>query len=225
MSVLQTLDPAATQTVRLVKPFTMVGPERLAAVVDAARYVVRNGIPGALVECGVWRGGCAMAMARTLLEEGAVDRELWLYDTFSGMTPATDVDRTYAGKTADEVLARFAPGDPRLFCPLDDVRAHLAATGWPEDRARFVVGPVEETVPAEIPAQIALLRLDTDWYESTRHELVHLFPRLAPGGVLIVDDYGHWEGCRRAVDEYFAEHQVPMLLARTDYTGRMGVKR
>jgi hypothetical protein len=89
---------------------------------------------------------------------------------------------------------------------------------------RLVKGKVEDTVPKNAPEEIALLRLDTDWYESTRHELVHLFPRLVPGGVLIIDDYGHWQGARKAVDEYIAGNQVKILLNRVDYTGRIGVK-
>ena len=94
----------------------------------------------------------------------------------------------------------------------------------PYDVSVIGLGRVEDTIPDQAPARIALLRLDTDWYESTRHELEQLWPRLAPGGVLIVDDYGHWQGARQAVDEYFAAHRVPMLLNRIDYTGRIGVK-
>jgi hypothetical protein len=88
----------------------------------------------------------------------------------------------------------------------------------------FIKGKVEETIPEQAPAQIALLRLDTDWYESTYHELVHLYPRLSPGGILIIDDYGHWAGARKAVDEYFAEHRLNLFLHRIDYTGRICIK-
>jgi hypothetical protein len=88
----------------------------------------------------------------------------------------------------------------------------------------FVKGKVEDTIPASTPDRIAILRLDTDWYASTRHELEHLYPLLAPGGVLIIDDYGHWEGCRQAVDEYFASRNLQVLLNRVDYTGRIAVK-
>lgn len=89
----------------------------------------------------------------------------------------------------------------------------------------FVIGPVEETLITKVPERIALLRLDTDWYESTRAELEYLYPRLVVGGVLIVDDYGHWKGARKAVDEYFAAlgNDAP-LLNRLDYTGRMAVR-
>jgi hypothetical protein len=98
--------------------------------------------------------------------------------------------------------------------PLDEVRRNLLATGYPADRVRFVVGRVEDTLPDQAPESIALLRLDTDWYASTRHELVHLFPRLAVGGVLLIDDYGHWQGARQAVDEYLAQTGARLLLQR-----------
>lgn len=103
------------------------------------------------------------------------------------------------------------------------MRQLLFATGYPQERLHFVRGRVEDTLPEQAPERIALLRLDTDWYESTHHELVHLYPRLADRGVLIVDDFGHWDGARRAVEEYFAD-QPPLLLHRTDYTARIAIK-
>ena len=226
---MSTLDPTDAAILGAVRSRTMVGPDRLAAVVDAARYVVRHGIPGALVECGVWRGGCAMAMALAVIDESEqlgvpLDRDLWLYDTFTGMTAPTEVDVTHSGKTAADVLARFAPGDPRLACGIDEVRANIELTEWPLERAHFVAGPVEETLPGAAPERIALLRLDTDWYASTRHELEHLFPRLVSGGVLIIDDYGHWSGARAAVDDYFAGLERPPRLEEIDYTAQLCIK-
>jgi hypothetical protein len=110
------------------------------------------------------------------------------------------------------------------YSPLEETRKNVLGTGYDSAKVHFIKGPVEQTIPANAPERIALLRLDTDFYESTLHELNHLFPRLAPGGVLILDDYGHWEGARRAVDEYFKEKKIKMLLNRVDYTGRIGVK-
>jgi O-methyltransferase len=103
------------------------------------------------------------------------------------------------------------------------VRATLLETGYPAERLHLHRGPVEETLPRQSPGPLALLRLDTDWYKSTLHELEHLYPLLAGGGILIIDDYGHWQGARRAVDEYFAD-SPPLLLNRIDYTGRIAVK-
>jgi hypothetical protein len=104
------------------------------------------------------------------------------------------------------------------------VKANLASTGYPAERVRLVKGKVEDTIPVVAPPEIALIRLDTDWYESTRHSLDHLYPRLAAGGVLMIDDYGHWKGSKQATDDYFARNASPILLSRIDYTGRMGVK-
>ena len=208
-----------------VRPFSMTSDERLLALIDATRYLARSGIPGAFVECGVWKGGSVMAMAITLLATGDSARDLSLFDTFDGMPPPGDADRSFDGEPAARQLARDAPGTG-LWCRagFDEVRRNLASTGYPSDRLHFIRGRVEDTIPASAPESIALLRLDTDWYESTRHELTHLYPRLVRGGVLIIDDYGHWQGARQATDEYFSVLGSPVLLHRIDYTGRIAVK-
>ena len=213
-------------------PYTMTGVPRLAALVDAVRYCVRRGVPGAFAECGVWRGGSVLAMLLTLQDLDAADRDVYLYDTFEGMTKPTEHDVSPHDPPALETWveaerrrARPWAGyfDPQQFNE-EAVRDTLTATGYPRERLHFVAGPVEETLPEHAPERLALLRLDTDWYESTRHELEHLYPRLSEGGVLIIDDYGHWEGARRAVDEYFASAAPAPLLNRIDYTGRIAVK-
>ena len=219
--------PPTNAIIDQVRPYTMTSAERVAALCGAVEYVARCGIPGAIVECGVWRGGSAMAAALTLLRLGRADVDLYLFDTFAGMPPPTAADKVAAtGEPAAAVLARSdrRTSNEWAYAPLDEVRRNLAATHYPPERLHLVAGKVEETLPARAPAQISLLRLDTDWYESTRHELIHLFPRLAVGGVLIVDDYGHWAGARQAVDEYIAGHRLRILLNRIDYTGRIAVK-
>jgi len=210
-----------------VRPYTMTTPERVAALIHATRYVHENNIAGDLVECGVWRGGSSMAMALTSRHLGAVDRDIYLYDTFEGMSEPSEADVSHRGLSAKQELE--ASGDGSEFSDwclgtLDEVKGNLATTGYPESNLHFVKGKIEETVPETVPRQIALLRLDTDWYESTKHELEHLFPLLSPGGVLILDDYGYWQGARKAVDEYIAENNVQILLNRIDFTGRIGVK-
>jgi hypothetical protein len=206
-----------------VAPYTLATPERIAAVCWATEYLVRTGIPGSFVECGVWRGGSTMAAALTLGRLGARDRDIYLYDTFAGMTRPTEADVDYAGVPLLRDWPAPEEDHPVGAVGLDEVRANLARTGYDPERLHFVVGPVEETLPEQAPESIALLRLDTDWYESTRHELVHLYPRLHTGAVLIVDDYGHMQGVRKAVDEYFEGR--PALLCRTDYSGRVVVKQ
>jgi hypothetical protein len=221
------LSDADHQTLHAVQDFTMTSPERVAALCDATRYLVRNGIGGDIVECGVWRGGSMMAVARTLVQLGDTSRELFLYDTYTGMTDPTDADADAHGRTAWRGMNRFGRDDAghSKWCnaSLEDVTANIASTGYPMAQCHFVVGPVEDTIPATLPGDVALLRLDTDWYESTRHELLHLFPLVVPNGVLVLDDYGHWQGARRAVDEYFEKCQHAPLLNRIDYTGRIAI--
>ncbi len=220
------LTAAERAIIARVAPFTMTSIERQVALARAVEHIVRAGIPGSIVECGVWRGGSSMVAALSLIEAGDATRDLFLYDTFEGMTAPTAADRTYDGTLASDLMARDAGASGvRAIASLADVRANMASTGYPASRVHCVAGPVEQTIPGQAPAgPIALLRLDTDWYESTAHELAYLFPLIAPGGVLILDDYGHWDGARRAVDEYFAAWPTRHLLQRIDYTGRLVVK-
>jgi O-methyltransferase len=220
-------DAGAAAIIRRAAPYTMTSYERLFALVESARYVSRCAIPGDIVECGVWRGGSMMAAALALLERNDTSRTLHLFDTYEGMTAPTRRDVAIDGSAARELLeARSKSEDDPVwaYAALDRVKAAMATTGYDPARIRFVAGPVEQTLPGAAPERIALLRLDTDWYESTRHELRHLYPRLSRGGVLIIDDYGHWKGAREAVDEYLAETGAKLLLNRIDYTGRVAVK-
>lgn len=226
------LDETHRSLIDQVRPHTMTSAERIAGLVDAVEYVVRREIPGAFVECGVWRGGSVLAMVLTLSRLDVDDRDVYLFDTFEGMTAPTDADTSQYAEPAVTTWARARRTGRQawgsVFGPeqfgLEQVQELVTSSGYPPGRLHFVAGPVEETVPDRAPPEVALLRLDTDWYESTRHELLHLYPRLVDGGVLLIDDYGHWQGCRRAVDEYFSKEAPPLLLSRLDYTGRMAVK-
>jgi O-methyltransferase len=220
-------EPSLAAIVKRVRRDTLTSAERIAAVCDATSYIVRAGIDGAFAECGVWRGGSMMAVALTLIEHGETGRDLYLYDTFTGMTEPTAEDRSspYDGYSPHRRWRRHrALRREWAGVPASVVRERIRSTGYPPERIHLIEGMVEDTLPAAGPDRIALLRLDTDWYASTKHELVSLYPRLAPGGVLIVDDYGHYEGARRAVDEYLSEAGEPLLLNRIDYTGRIAVK-
>lgn len=229
--VASTLDEQDKAIIREVRMLTMLSVERLVANIDAVRYAVARGVPGAIVECGVWRGGSTLAMIRALQSVGVDDRDIYLYDTFEGMTKPGDADssafETHAlerwEQTPDDETPWGWAFDASIY-DLDFVKRVMAQSGYPANRIHLVAGPVEQTIPGVMPDQIAVLRLDTDWYESTRHELLHLYPVVSPGGVLIIDDFGHWDGARRAVEEYFSTEERPILLSRTDYTGRVGVK-
>jgi len=210
-----------------VRAYTMVNVSRLYAFIAATRYAVQSQIPGAIVECGVWKGGATVASIKTVQALGRTDRDFYLYDTFEGMTCPTEHDRSDSGESAILTFKRRQIAeDSSDWCraDLEHVKRDVLATGYPPGRIHFVKGKVEETIPGFVPEKIAVLRLDTDWYESTKHELEHLYPRLSRGGVLLIDDYGHWQGSRKAVDEYFAGQDTPILLHRTDSSGRAGVK-
>ena len=221
------IDAEIAETIRQVRPYTMTSDQRIVALCDAVRYLVDNGIEGDVAECGVWKGGSMMAVARTLLQAGDTGRNLYLFDTFEGMTEPGGDDVSLDGETAAALMRAGSKDETDLvwcYAPLEQVRKTIHGVGYEPERIHFVEGRVEETIPGKAPDRIALLRLDTDWYESTRHELEHLYPRLVPGGVLIIDDYGHWQGARKAVDEYIAKHRLPILLHRIDYSGRCTIK-
>jgi O-methyltransferase len=220
-------DEATKATVRSVQGFTMTGPEKLFALCHGVRHIVAHGIPGAIVECGVWRGGSMMAVARTLLEKGDTSRDLYLFDTFQGMPAPTEHDIDIHGvnvldKWKSQKRNRFTPSE--ASASLSEVRSAMTTVGYDSSRVHFVKGMVEHTIPRAAPPAIALLRLDTDYYASTRHEMFELYPRLVPGGVLIVDDYGCFKGSEKAVDEFLAVSGEPLLLHRIDYSCRVAVK-
>jgi O-methyltransferase len=208
-------------------PYTLTSPERIFSLIEAVSHVVRQNVPGAIVECGVWRGGSMMATALTLLSMNRSDRDLYLFDTFEGMPMPQDVDIHASGQAAMVEFTQEQRGDDSsavCYASLNEVKAAMASTRYNPERVHFIRGKVEDTIPSEAPESIALLRLDTDWYESTRHELEHLYPRLSPGGILIIDDYGDWQGARKATDEFIAKHAASLFLSRIDDTGRLAVK-
>lgn len=221
-------DARAAAIVQKAMPFTMTTPERTFALIEAVRYVVAEEIPGPIVECGVAEGGSSLAAALTLMDLVRTDRDLFLYDTFQGMPRPTDRDIDFGGWRGRDGFEGQRTGEDSsswIAVPEDHVRKVMARSGYPMDKIHLIKGKVEETLPSHAPDTIAILRLDTDWYESTKHELEHLYPRLAPGGVLIVDDYGHWKGSREATDEYLASLPRPRpFLARVDYSARIATK-
>lgn len=219
--------PDHISIINAVKKYTMTSPERLFALIEAVHHITRCQIPGNIVECGVWKGGSMMAVALTLRQLGVRDRDLDLFDTFEGMPEPQELDVDLYAKPAKRIFAERIAADPafdfgRVCLPV--VEEAMNSCGYEAPKIHFHQGKVEDTIPSEAPETIALLRLDTDWYESTRHELEHLYPQLSPGGILIIDDYGHWRGARKAVDEYIEKHAPSLFLSRIDYTGRIAVK-
>lgn len=205
---------------------TMASPERLFATLLACRHVARSHVEGDFVECGVWRGGNSI-VAADVFKRVAASRSVHLFDTFAGMTSPTAADVSFDGIAAGSIFRRTQANAHSTWCysSLDEVKDNFRRYNLLTESVRFVQGDVLESLerPDVIPERISVLRLDTDWYASTRKELEVLYPRLSIGGVLIVDDYGHWGGARQAVDEYFAERPRPFL-QYIDYTGRSGIK-
>lgn len=202
-------DPLFNEIYAKAKPFTFTTRERCFSLYEATKYIVRSGIEGDFVECGVWMGGSVMIIASTLKALGA-ERKIWMYDTFEGM----------AGKSAEDHQVcnpNESGGDPSIG-PLEDVLKNVASTGYDLKNVISVKGKVEDTIPGTMPKKIALLRLDTDWYLSTKQELDHLYPILGKGGICIIDDYGAWAGAKKAVDEYF---NGKVLLNRIDHDSRL----
>jgi hypothetical protein len=228
MSGLDDTEESFRNFAKRVQPYTMTSFERMYALFKAIEYIELAGIPGDIVECGVWRGGSMMLAALTLLELGSTTRDLYLFDTFEGLPKpdeGEDVD-LWGNRAIDGWLPKRTSDQSSHWAEagLEEVKENLLQTGYPSHRIRFIKGMVEETIPSQAPKEIALLRLDTDWYSSTRHEMRYLYPRLTRNGVLIIDDYGHFKGAKRAVDEYFRDNEIPILLQRIDYTGRLAVK-
>jgi len=193
--------------------YSKANMQRMAAMESALRVIDENNIEGDIVECGVWRGG-HIILARIV----SPFRVCWLYDTFDGMTPPGPFDR----KTNGKMPPKKALNHHWTRATLEEVMGNFCIEGlYDQTKLVFVVGDVAKTLldHNNLPDKIALLRLDTDWYESTKIELEVLFPRIVPGGILIVDDYGHWQGARKAVDEYLG-HRVSKL-DRIDYTAVM----
>lgn len=217
------------KSIELCKKFSMTSYERMYATLSATKYVINNRIQGDFVECGVWRGGNSILMSMTLSQMNIEDRNIYLFDTFEGMTEPSKNDKDNSGRSASSLLEKAdKKNGENIWCvaSIEDVKNNFAHSNYPEALVQLVKGDVGTTLKDEenLPKEIAVLRLDTDWYESTKIELEVLFPRLVKGGVCLIDDYGHWQGARKAVDEYLQKNEIYPLMHVTDYTGRVFIK-
>tara|TARA_Y100001968_G_scaffold315855_1_gene342948 strand:+ start:1108 stop:1899 length:792 start_codon:yes stop_codon:yes gene_type:complete len=208
---------------------TMCSIKRLWAAISATKYVIREKIDGDIIECGVWRGGCSIAMAKTIKRFNS-NKKIILYDTFAGMTRPTEDD--VKAKNGRNALKKFNDLNTEgynkwCYASVEEVKASFKKYGL-LDIASFRKGDISAVLKDnkdDLPTKISLLRLDTDWYESTKDEMEILYPKVSKNGILLVDDYGSWEGARKAIDEYFlnSDSPIPMQWV-TDYTGRGYVK-
>jgi len=206
-----------------------ISKERFLTLYQSINYVFKNDIQGDFVECGIFKGGSSMMMAHMLAEQfqSQKNQKIWMYDTFEGMANASKYDENIDNQKAfielDRIKKKENLNDIWAYSSLDYVKNNLKKTNIDEDKLIYIKGLVEETLYKRKPKEIALLRLDTDFYESTKSELEILYPLLQKGGILIIDDYGHWKGCKKAVDEYFL-NKKDIFFQQIDYSGIVGVK-
>ena len=187
---------------------------------DAVNYILQNNIEGCIIECGVDSGDFEHIWINELMKNNAV-RDIYLFDTFSGLVEPNEYDytckdsklyqmnkyevyKTWKNQVINEKVNRWC------YTPLDKVKQRLNSTGYPQNNLHYVVGDVMETLKDKttIPEKIAILRLDTDWYESSKYELEQMYDNVVRGGIIIFDDYYHWDGQRRATDDFFKSRNI-----------------
>jgi hypothetical protein len=214
----------------LVKPYTGISKNRAFALIQAIRYIIDNKIQGDFVEFGVAKGGSAMLMALTLKSLGVEDRDIYLYDLFGERPKYSEWDvEIQSGKSVRDFYDLVDQGDKEAtknweFYNAKEVLGNLRSTGYNMNRIHFIEGDVCDTLNAFSHKKVALMRLDTDFYDSTKHELHTLYPKLVDRGVVIIDDYGHWHGARKATEEFLISLPIKPLLFYIDNTARQFIK-
>jgi O-methyltransferase len=197
-----------------VKPITLLEKERVFANIDSVQHIIDHDIDGDIVEVGVFKGGSIISMILALEELKIKNRKIHLFDTFEGMTEPTNVDIDLNNQHASILM-----DDPLVSCGcslnevIKNVNFHCK---YPKDLINYHKGDILKTI--FIPSKIAILRLDTDWYESTKFELENFYDKVSKNGVIIIDDYGHWQGCKKAVDEFLSKNPK-IEIEKIDYTG------
>lgn len=197
----------------VVRPYTMSSNARLRALHYAVRHVVKNNIAGDVVECGTASGGSAALMGLALKQTGS-GRTLWVFDTFEGLPPPTHDDPDF------DVAKNFTGTCRGELSDVENLFRQLSIL----ERARLVKGLFQETLPTCDVGNIAVLHLDGDWYDSVKTCLDNLYDKVSPGGVIQIDDYGHWAGARKAVDQFLLRRRIAADLRYIDYTGRQFIK-
>jgi hypothetical protein len=196
----------------------MTSDQAICALVAATKYIDEHPIPGDVVECGVWAGGSVMASK--LAQNGIFHRDFWLFDTFEGMTPPSIEDGEIAQKAFDLEAEREQDSN-WLEISKQIVQENIVRITSNDDHCNYVSGAIENTLVdpnTKLPTQIAILRIDTDWHNSTMAALENLFHLVSPGGVVILDDYGFWEGSRLAADNFFKKKGIIPFLTPVDRT-------
>lgn len=222
-------EAAIKSAMMLVWDHTMISYDRLATLWLQVRYLDRNSIAGDLVECGIFKGGAIgmMALAHIASRSRPV-RRLHLFDSFEGLPqPQADMDGSQATEFVDGRASGALVTTGLLSCSADVSRTLLdERIHYPATLVEYHVGWFQETLPRDANSitDIGLLRLDGDWYESTRVCLEYLYPKVVRNGVIVIDDYGYWQGCHKAVDEFLSRQPGPIMLHHIDSSARYWLK-
>ena len=213
--------------IKKIQPYTMCKMANHWAIIQSLKHIKKNNIEGDLVECGVFRGG-NIILFKKIIDLIGIQKKIFAYDTFEGMSKPGEFDKDLKDINASDTYNKYKSSKvPWCFSEINEVKNNILKFNIEiANNFKFVKGKVEDTLKNEsnLPKKISLLRLDTDFYESTKIELNVLFPRLQPGGILIIDDYGHWKGSKKAVDEYFYNDKKFNWFHRIDYASRLLIK-
>jgi hypothetical protein len=195
---------------------------------EAIPYCEKHKINGSYVECGVMAGSHPVIACNVILNNNFSIRDIYMYDTYEGLTEPGEYDYSTDNPiyhmNREQVLQMWnsykmsEDTNGWCYCSLEDVKNNVYKTNYPKDKLHFIKGDVMETLAQEenIPEEISVLRLDTDWYESSKFELQKLYHKVVKGGVIILDDYFHWDGQRRATDEFFQENNIEKTIIKNN---------
>ena len=202
-------------------PYTMVGYKRLSNVYELSKKVVKSNLQGDFVECGVWKGGCSAVMGFVAQKEGR-GRKTWLFDSFEGLPEPGKEDGDLAKTYSENKMQGQMKTINKCVGPMEDVKKIIFdILKLNKENIKLKKGWFQDTLPLakEKIEKISILRLDGDWYESTKVCLDNLYDNVSAGGYVVIDDYGHWEGAKKALNEFFEQRNINPKLVKIDYTG------
>ncbi len=214
--------------ISVISKYSMTPTIRIYNLLQALRHIKQKNIDGDLVECGVWKGGNVILFKKFLENElKNSNKKIFAYDTYEGMNQPSELDYNLTNKvSADILLKKEKNKNSNIWgiSKIEEVKKNISENVKSLNDINFIKGEVEQTLNHEknLPSKISLLRLDTDWYLSTKKELEVLYERVSSGGIVIIDDYGHWNGSKKAVDEFFSNKYVWMHYV--DYACRLIIK-
>ncbi len=222
------IDENELEIIKKISNYSMSTPANHWAIIQSIKHISKYNIKGDFVECGVWKGG-NLILFKIISDKFNLNNRIYAFDTFEGMPEPGGEDFDLKGINAKQIYDKYRNKDIKwCYSNLEEVKSNIMSFNKKYiDEFNFIKGKVENTLIDErnLPEKISLLRLDTDFYESTKKELEVLYPRLSSGGVLIIDDYGHWKGTKKAVDEYFQLSKNFEWLHRIDYGSRLLIKK